>query len=186
MPNDFNDQVLALGDTELLRVVERRVLGEIKNRLQTYYSGNGYYPYPAALNYTTCDSSRSQGHVPAIISGSCPALADWATALPGWFSTDGWNLLVWYAVAPACSQATPNCSGPGGFVDVRNTAGTTNDKQAIVVAAGPLRSGQNRTPTAGALSDLLDSAENSDDSNLVFEKLPVDTNSNDQILIVAP
>lgn len=182
---DFNDQVLALGDTELLQAVERRVLGELKSQLASYYASNHYYPFPTVLNGTTCDSSRMQGHVPLTISGTCPS-PDWLTALPTWFSADGWNLLVWYAIAPACTQANPNCSGPGGFIDVLNTSGTTNNKQAIVIAAGPLRSGQNRTPAAGFLSDLLDDGENSDDSNLVFKKLPVDANSNDQILIVAP
>jgi hypothetical protein len=183
LPSDFNDQVLALGDTELLQAVEHRVLGELKSQLKSYFFTNNYYPYPALLNGTDCDvSSNFQGQVPITISGapSCSSLADWGPNWPAWFAGDGWNLLVWYAVAPACTQATPNCAGPGGFVTVDGTA----DKQAIVITAGPRRSGQSRP--AGLLSDLLDAGVNNDGTNLIFQKLPLDANSNDQILIVAP
>jgi hypothetical protein len=185
LPGDFNDQVIALGDTQLLQAVERRVLGELKARLEAYYKDKHYYPNPAALNTTTCDAGRSQGHVPITINASCPGLDDWATALPGWFSADGWNLLVWYAVAPACGPATPDCGG-SGFVEVANTPAPNDNKQAIVIAAGALRGGQNRTPAASSLADLLDDGENNDDTNLKFTKLPVDANNNDQFLIVTP
>jgi len=180
----FNDQLMAISEAELLRAVERRVLGELKAKLTRYYADNRYYPAPAALNTTTCDSTVRQGHIPITIKASCGALAEWVTPLPAWFDNDGWNLQLWYAPAPACTQPTPNCSGVG-FVDVRNTPATTNDKRAVLIAAGPvLPLGQNRP--ASALSDLLDSSENSDNINLVFEKLPIDAASNDRVLIVAP
>ena len=185
--NPFNDQLLGIGEKELLQAVERRVLGELKTRLKDYFDANFYYPYPAALNTTSCDNtplSPLQGHVPTTINASCGAQAEWALPLPTWFGTDGWDLLIWYALAPACTQPTPNCSGTN-YVDVRNTPGTTNDKQAVLIAAGPMRTGQTHSPAA-SLGDLLDSAQNSDNADLVFEKLPVDNTSNDQILIVAP
>lgn len=185
LSGDFNDQVIALGDTPLLQAVERRVLGELKSRLDAYYRDKHYYPNPAALNTTVCDTDLSQGHIPITISGSCPGQNDWATALPSWFTDNGWNLLVWYAVAPACGPLTPDCSG-SGFLEVINTPAPTDNKQAIVIAAGAVRGGQNRSPAASNLTDLLDDAENNDDTNLEFSRLPVDINNNDQLLIVTP
>ena len=94
-------------------------------------------------------------------------------------------MLVWYALAPACTQATPGCTGTE-FVEVLNTSIPTDNKRAILIAAGPARAGQTRP--AVDLSHLLDSDENSNAliQNRIFKQLPVDTVSNDQILIVAP
>lgn len=184
---EFTDQVLVITRDELIQAVERRVLGELKTYLKTYYNDNNYYPYPAALNTTSCDSTPPdplQGHVPMTINASCVSLAEWARPLPGWFNAEGWNLIVWYAMATACTHVTPGCTGTG-FVEVLNTPGTTNDKQAVVIAAGSVRTGQDRSP-ADNLDDLLDSSVNSDYANQVFEKLPVNSLSNDQILIVTP
>jgi len=184
----FNDQLVAIGQTELLQAVERRVLGEIKKYLTDYYDKNFYYPYPAKLNDTKCDSTIGsfQGHIPRQIQANCASLAEWdpAKPIPNWFYDNGWNLLVWYALAPACTQVDPNCSAPlKGFINVLNTPAPAN-KNAILIAAGPkLLVTQNRP--AVQLSDLLDNVANYD-NNLAFDKRPIDAASNDQFLIVAP
>lgn len=184
--NDFNDQLAVIYTDELMQAVERRVLGELKSHLKDYYTAYTYYPYPAPVTNTACDSGTPQGHVPEfVLSGDCTALGleEWPDALPGWFSGEGWNLLVWYAPAPACIQANPGCM-TGGLIEVTNTPGTTTDKQAVLLAPGPAIGAQSRSPVT-SITDLLDNIENRN-GDMTFAKLPLDTNSNDQILVVAP
>jgi hypothetical protein len=181
---DFNDQLTVIYRDELMQAVERRVLGEIKNHLQKYYDANSYYPYAADLNKTDCDSSVEQGHIPVpTVQAGCPSLAEWVDPIPTWFTSQGWNLLVWYAPAPACTQPGPGCTAGGGLIDVANTAAPTGNKQAVLLAAGPVTGVQSRPATGPG--DLLDSMENWN-KDTSFVKLPIDAVSNDQILIVAP
>ena len=182
---DFNDRVVVITRDELLQATERRVLGEVRRQLNNYFSDNGVYPFAAAVGDTgqTCQQALSQGLVPLVIGtppptgGPCTT-PDWSAspsaALPSWF-IDDWADLIWYAVAPACT--------PPACITVMNTASPDNDKQAVLIAGGAKRSGQTRPPAA--VTDLLDSAENTD-LDQVFEQLPVDAASNDQIRIVAP
>lgn len=180
---DFNDQLAVIYRDDLLQGVERRVLAELKGYLSQYYATNGYYPYPAALNTSDCSTLQTQGHLPEPAkSGDCGALAEWDPGLPSWFSSQGWNRLVWYAPAPACTQASPGCSG-SGFIEVLNTTAPTDDKQAVLIAVGPALAGQSRP--AASESDLFESIENGN-GDAVFEKLPIDGSRNDQILVVAP
>ncbi len=180
----FNDQLAVIYRDELLQAVERRVLGELKSRLLSYYAANRYYPYPTALNGTDCDLTGTQGHLPLVIKPGCPVLAEWtpASAPPAWFSSQKWNLLVWYAPAPACVLLTPDCSG-SGKIQVRNTPVPDDDKEAVLLAAGAALSGQSRP--ALSLGDLLDDSENKN-NDTVFSRLPVDAASNDQVQVVAP
>lgn len=182
--NDFNDQLAVIYQNELLQAVERRVLDEVKRRLVQYYADNGYYPYPAAVGTTDCDSAQAQGHVPEFVqTGDCSglSLAEWASALPTWFSGQGWNLLIWYAPAPACLQPTPNCGG-SGLIDVLNTPAPTTNKEAVLLSAGPAIGSQSHP--AAFVTDLLDN--NNGNGDLQFDKQPIDASSNDQIVIVAP
>lgn len=186
-PNiEFNDQLIAITRTELLLKVETRVLGEIRNALNSYYSSNGsYFPNPAPWGSTDCDSVINQGLVPINISTTCGSQADWGILLPTWFGANNWNQFIWYAVAPACTQPWPNCSG-SGFVTVNNLPAPNNNKHAIVIAPGPdLMAGQDRSPPM-SLTDLLDDSENNDEADLTFIDLPLDSANNDQILVVAP
>jgi len=188
--NEFNDQLVGIEAEEFIQAVERLVLTVLQRHLENYYSLNNYYPHPAVLNGTSCDSGILQGHLPQSINGTCSPEVDWPAALPAWFpsgSGDGWDRLIWYALASACTQANPGCSGTG-FIQVNNTPAPTNDKRAILISAGPIRisAGQNRTFPVSGLTDLLDSVENTNDPDLVFESLPNAAASNDQIRIVAP
>jgi len=186
---DFNDQLLSITQTDLLQATERRVLQEVRRQLRNYYNDNGAFPYAATPGDASqaCDNNVSQGFVPLAI-GALPAslnpctTPDWTAsptaALPGWFAANGWDQLIWYAVAPACA--------PPGCITVQNTPTPNNNKEAILIAAGPPLAGQTRPPPPPIVSNLLDSAENSDGLNLIFEQLPVDILSNDQILVVSP
>jgi len=186
---NFNDQLRSITQAELLQATERRVLQEVRRQLLNYNNDNGTFPYAATPSDASqaCDNNVSQGFVPLAI-GALPAslnpciTPDWTAsptaALPGWFAANGWDQLIWYAVAPAC--APPAC------ITVQNTSTPNNDKKAILVAAGPPLASQLRPPPPPIVSNLLDSAENNDGVNLTFEQLPITVISNDQILVVSP
>jgi len=186
---NFNDQLLSLTQSELLQATERRVLQEVRRQLRNYYNDNGTFPYAATPGDASqaCDNNVNQGFVPLSI-GTLPAslnpctTPDWTAsptaALPAWFAANAWDQLIWYAVAPAC--APPAC------ITALNTPTPNNDKAAILLAAGPPLAGQLRPPLPPMINNLLDSAENSDGINLIFERLPVDSLSNDQLLVVFP
>ena len=181
----FNDRLLGIRAVPLLQAVERRVAAMLRRELLDYYDQHNYYPNPAPPGSSDCNSNLTHGAVPLNISASCVGLAEWAgnTALPAWFSEQGWNNLFWYAIAPACSSPTPGCSG-SGLLTVRGSVAPTGDKQAVVIAAGPRRSSQPPRP-GSQVTDLLDSTENTDGDN-IFEHLSVDAGNNDQLLVVAP
>jgi hypothetical protein len=182
---EFNDQLLDITAASLIQATERRVTAMLRRELQDYYSQHNYYPNPAAQGGIDCDSSRNHGLIPLNISSGCSGFADWggSAELPAWFSAQGWNNLVWYAVAPACHPATMGCSG-SGFLTASGSTAPADNKQAIVLAAGPRRGGQNPRP-GNLITDLLDSTENTDGDD-VFEHTPVGAASNDQLLVVAP
>lgn len=181
----LNDQLLGIRAIVLLQAVERRVTAMLRRELLDYYDQHNYYPNPAPQGGSNCDLSLTHGAIPLHISAGCASLADWAgnAALPAWFSAQGWNNRVWYAVAPACSSTTPDCSG-SGLLTVQGSVAPTGNKQAIVIAAGPRRGSQ--PPRPGSLiTDLLDTTENTNGDD-IFEHLPVDADNNDQLLVVAP
>lgn len=191
---DFNDQLVSISDIELLSATGQRVAREIASELRDYYDDNGFFPYAALASDLSdaCDDGVRSGLVPVNIgavpaSGNSCSEPDWGTGptatLPGWFASSGWHRHLWYEVAPACVPAQPGCSG-SGLITVAN-APTTNNIQAIVVAAGVPLAGQTREPVATDDSDFMESVENTDDDTS-FEQLPATASNNDQFIIVAP
>ncbi len=179
--NPFNDQLASIGRDELMQAVERRVLRELAAHLQDYFNLNDYYPYPAPLGASDCDNSLLQGQLPVQISAPCPPLADWpGTGLPGWFTAQGWQGLIWYAPAPACTQTGPGCSAAGGFITV--LPDPASDKRALLAAAGPELATQDRS--LPSVTQYLEGANNDGDG--VFQLLPIDASSNDQLQVVLP
>jgi hypothetical protein len=138
----FNDRVLAIGRAQLFDVVERRVANEIRTALQRYYAAFGFFPYANSYGDATlaCTPALTRGRVPnADLSplhplAACPGHADWQPSMapriapPAWFAANGWHLLTYYAVAPACTRPTLHCSG-SGFLRLNDQSGV----RAVVI-----------------------------------------------------
>lgn len=105
-----NDRLLTITKETLFPPVEQRVIREVGKNLQLHYSNpnaspgdntdHRYYPYPAPFGSTSCDASTSiyRGR----IALNCPAPLSVLT-LPPWFSSNSWNEVIVYAVAPQCT-----------------------------------------------------------------------------------
>lgn len=163
---NFNDQVLALDDADLLHAVEHRVLNELKKALKDF---PGPLPSPADNGTTSCNAAASQGLLP-LPDATCPAasLPSW----PSWFPN--WQSLVWYA------------ADPGMSISVKDGSNTIPGIQAILISAGSALATQDRTASVPPALDTLLEGTNNDGLDLAFEKLPISTTSNDQIVIVRP
>ncbi len=190
---DFNDQLIGITRDELMQAVERRVLKEVANKLNAYFGTNGYFPNPSSLGppppgIPVCEVSA--GTVPANIGATCTSQSPWGSAaLPTWFQNDGWDQMIWYVVSDDCDQSATNaCDNlSANLLTVNAPTGNRTDIKALLIAGGPPLPGlsqDNRSPIAGD-DDLLDSIVNRGDDT-VFEILPIDTSSNDQIQVIAP
>jgi hypothetical protein len=139
----FNDRVEPITGQQLFNTVEWRVANELRIILQRYYTTNGYFPY--ANDYASgtsgtfaCKTGELRGRLPnpstLDISATCPDNVDWGSPLPAWFFSNGWHLLTYYAPAPACTHATPACTGSG----LLTVNGLVNRHAVIIVASAAI------------------------------------------------
>jgi hypothetical protein len=84
---NFNDLVIAITRQELMAAVEKRVLGEARQVLRTYYANNGnqFYPYAAVLGSTpenqVGQEGLRRGFLPIDnLAGSCTCTFDGITS----------------------------------------------------------------------------------------------------------
>ena len=187
-PTDtFNDRLLIIAPTQLFPPVEKRVAGEIRKALLSYYNTPGanlYFPYANAYTDGTynCTPGVTRGRVPINIAGSCPGLADWPAPLPTWFTGDQWHLLTYYTLAPACESATPNCTGVGTLT-VQTPSTVIPNGKALVIEAGRTLSGQTRPSTS--VVDFLDGTENTNGDD-IYAMQPTSATFNDTLVFVTP
>jgi hypothetical protein len=121
----FNDQLLIITTQDLIPLIEKRVAGEVKKALTSYYTANGYYPWPddmtASADYDS-NAALNQGWLPYHTApGSIP---EWCcTAFPAWFYNNQWYTLIYYSVAEyyspdpydfGCSSCKLSVDGTGG------------------------------------------------------------------------
>ena len=102
--------------------------------------------------------------------------------LPQWILDQEWHHLLYAAISDADKPGgSGNCPG----VDCLTLSGVApgGDKQAIVVAAGPALSGQDRS--AWSLSDYFET-ENASTGDDTFAKAASSSSFNDQVRVVAP
>lgn len=186
----FNDKLLLITPDNFFPAVEYRVAREIRANLAAYFAANNYYPFASNYGDATfkCVPGLTRGRLPKPatpydIATDCPGLLDWAgLAQPGsWFTANDWHLLTYYTVAPACTNATLNCTGIG-LLQVKGTAVPNDNKQALVIVAGRAI-GQPRPCTA--VGHCLDDPENTNLDD-VYVKLPISSTFNDKVVIVAP
>jgi hypothetical protein len=180
----FNDRLVYITPAQFFPAVERRVAGEIKKVLLSYYNtpGNNYFPFAADATFT-CTPLLTRGRLPAIISVGCPGLADWTLAPPGWFTSDNWSSLTYYTVASACTSPFTGCTGPGGLLTVNGGASAITNAEALVIEPGPALPLLGQTPPCASPNCLDGTNQDGDD---IYLAQPASANFNDVVVIVAP
>ncbi|MBI4809525.1 MAG: hypothetical protein HY799_11340 [Nitrosomonadales bacterium] len=79
---NFNDKLIYITIDELMPLIEKRVGGEIRSLLKTYYSAWGRYPFAATFNDPSVPSNFKGKASPATYSGLLPV--DDQSYLPTW------------------------------------------------------------------------------------------------------
>jgi len=198
----MNDQLLPISPADLFRAVEKRVAREVRYALLEYYCGlsnvspnggcvgpalNGFFPRPAQFSDLSCVSAggnclslppvcqsglvNNEGRIPR-----CPT-EPWSVSSllfnQGlWFHKNGWRELVYYAVAPACTDGTSGCNGTG-FLTVQQPGGAnqTTIQVTVIVAGAYLGSGgRNATVVADYLEE-----QNASTNDKTFTRWPTTT-----------
>ncbi len=122
-----NDQLIWIRQSELMPLIEKRVLGYIKQWLNEYYLQYGYYPYAAPFEDPNgdCQSGLVTGRLP-MGQGNCTELplaefvsetvADSRMLGEIWFTGSLWQDFILYQVDPVCTpgRAATECMNPGG------------------------------------------------------------------------
>ena len=188
----FNDRLLYVTIDELMPLIEKRVAGEVRQRLLEYFVAHQNFPYTANLTGGgACFSPNRRGRVP---TSGCSAVFP-ITLFPGWFGApNNWQNYIYYTVAPACVEGTTNCNGvPNTFL----TVGNITNVRAVVITAGRTLNGvtcntsspppYNQAIARSTVCDYLDSAENTNlDDVYAGVGQPITNIFNDQAIIVAP
>ena len=125
--NSSNDQLIWIRQSELMPLMEKRVLGYVKQWLNEYYLKYDYYPYAAPFEDLNgnCQVGLTSGRLP-MGQGSCTELplgefvsesVEKSRPLSDiWFSGSLWQDLIHYQVDPACTAG-------GSIAECENTNG---------------------------------------------------------------
>ena len=130
--NSSNDQLIWIRQSELMPLMEKRVLGYVKQWLNEYYLEYDYYPYAAPFEDLNgnCQVGLTSGRLP-MGQGSCTELplgefvsesVEKSRPLSDiWFSGSLWQDLIHYQVDPACTAGgsiaeCENSNGNGTLV----------------------------------------------------------------------
>lgn len=163
-----NDRILTISRDEILAGMNQAVANQVASLLNAFYvSSNRYLPSPASVANGSCLGTGSLGSsCPGVLGlgfGRVPvtlasAPTNWTSITDAlifsdqsrsWFHRNGWREHVFYALAPACINDSPNCGATGGLLTVNNPpfAADTN-RQAVVIVGGALLPDRSRSSTA--------------------------------------
>lgn len=177
----FNDRLLAITPTLFFPQVEMRVARQLRETLYLHYNAKGYFPPATAYGSVISCTPASQGRIPAVPTSCGGGQTAWYSAPQPWLDplTDAWNQVLFYAVAPACTDpAAPNCTGAGGFLTVNGVGGI----RALLITPGTPYAGQTR-PCA-TINDCLEAPNST--SFPAFTHDTGSTTANDRVIIVSP
>jgi len=106
--------------------------------------------------------------------------------LPAWYIANEWHRYIYAALAPGYQPGAGNSCGSGCLSVRLNTRTLTSTAQGLVLSAGPLLSGQNRSPHNTTLSNYFDNSNNWTVGSSTFDRqTPRSSTFNDQVAIVA-
>lgn len=179
----FNDRLLAITSAMFFPQVEMRVAREARDFLNAYFNNPAvspyrYFPFAHAYGGAGLCAASGQGRIPTN-PVNCAGQQTWPSVLPPWFAANNWEQVLFYAVAPACTNpATPNCTGAGGFLTVNGVGGV----RALLIAPGTPYTGQARPCTT--ITNCLEPPNTT--SFPVFTHDSISATTNDRVVIVAP
>ncbi|MEQ1773192.1 MAG: hypothetical protein ABL891_05345 [Burkholderiales bacterium] len=179
----LNDRLLAITAGNFFPQVEMRVAREARVTLNAYFNNPGrrYFPFAHAYGGAGLCAASSQGRIPTNPVNCGGGQQTWpgGVAFPAWFFTNNWHQVLFYSVAPACTNpASPNCAGAGGLLTVNGVGGI----RALLITPGTSFTGQVRP--CGTITDCLEPPNTT--SFPSFTHTPGSSTANDRVVIIAP
>ena len=105
----FNDRLLYITIDDLMPLILKRVVSEIRFRLNQYHTTYGFYPY-AANNVSPfdCIQSQTSGSLP-LANGNCldPSLGV-VSSFPPWFKYNWMQVVTYERIAPNLAELKIN------------------------------------------------------------------------------
>lgn len=183
----FNDRLIAITRSELMPLIERRVLGFVQSWMLDFEQSNGYLPElsPMEGNRRSCVATARAGWIPSD-QGDCqsrllPNDDDPFVGTPHWFERNGWRDYIWFHYIEQCGYAQSNCAS------AVTTPLLVNEEaaKAVLVSRGqpleaPSKAGLQQ-PHSKQWADYLDSVESAD-GDMVFDFERLGPTHNDQYL----
>jgi hypothetical protein len=196
-----NDQITAVRYGDIMTPVQQRVAQEVKKCLSEYASLNrGRFPWPAPICRQASNPIDDWNDHNSVLFGRVPDTPFVTTLSQGmsgqWGATDcninsgsgwwpAWKKHVFYAVAPAYAPALP-ASGNGGpcgnvssCLQVQSVTGApiADNRQLVVLVAGPPTSSQLRSGKNDAYASNYLELSNRDLEGLIVGPLPTTCSS---------
>lgn len=163
-----NDRILAISRADIIEVMEKRVIAEVRNALRFYFNNEGALSYPgsasfadatclgnAAINAPNCSENAAMtgGRIPANPS------VNWNTTsiLRGgnsnnWFQLNAWREQVYYAVSSSC---VPLPAPPVSCLTLNNALTLPVDgKSLVLIASGEVLAGRVRLTNADKTQEV--------------------------------
>ncbi len=153
----LNDKLLVIQAKDFIPTVEKRVAKELSDWLQTYFSANHYYPYPAKAS--GCNQNNCQGDV-NICRGRFPSSAATGNAslsgIPSYFFNNQWYREIYYSAGKASLQS------PAG-ITCQNTLNVSGSAVSTLffMPGTPISNARFNNPS-NSLADYLEDTENQD------------------------
>jgi hypothetical protein len=196
-----NDQVVFISRDELMPLIERRVLGFVRDWLIEYYAAYGHYPFAARLGdpLAACEQGLTVGVV-SMTRGNCVQEAFgelFGANIPKgrqinqtWFGNYDWAEFIFYQVDPSCVPTSSEpCMGPTPVQSQLQVDGSPAEFLLISTGAGitsaHLGQMQDRLNHPADLSSYLDTSELVNAGSVYdFAHLSSVQASNDQYLVM--
>ena len=200
MDHAGNDQLVFITLDELMPLIERRVLGFVRDWLNDYYATYGHYPFAARLGdpLAACEQGLTVGAV-SMTRGNCAQEAfgelTGANIPKGrqisqtWFGNYDWARFIFYQVEPSCTAASVEpCMGPSPVQPRLTVDGSLAEFLLIstgtAITSAHLGQMQDRLNHPADLSSYLDTSELINAGSVFdFSHLSLVHASNDQYLV---
>ena len=197
----YNDHVVFISRSELMPLIEKRVLGISRDWLLEYSNTYGHLPFAAKLGdpLAACEQGLTDG-ILSMARGNCltPSLGEFVSqTVPRgrrinqtWFGQYNWANFVYYQVDPACVSDTGVSCSVSGHIDGELIVNDQPARALLVSTGRAIESAylgelQDRLNHPTKLSSYLDTAEFLTGSfNLSIVNAASSIASNDQYLVV--
>lgn len=183
----------ATATTTLSRSVTRTTLGSVTLQIIDYndnsttwswnpFNGGSWVYGPEIVGYGT----ESAGSGYSITTSGISYFPSLPSLTRNWYRTNEWHRFTYIAIASGYQPGGANSCSSGCFTVQLNNNTTLSNAQAVVLNAGSLLDGQNRSPHNTTLSNYFEGNNNSTSTQVFDRRSPLSSTFNDHVTPITP